>query len=44
MNGLSDLRTVGSQHMMNHGWDGPERHVTTLMLGKFMKSCILIIV
>jgi hypothetical protein len=44
MNGLSDLRTVSSQHMMSRIWDGPQHHVTTLMLHKFMKSCVLIVV
>jgi hypothetical protein len=44
MNGLSDLRTVGSQHTMSRVWDGPQRHVTTLMLLKFVKSCVLIVV
>jgi hypothetical protein len=33
MNGLSDLRTVGSQRM-SRVWDGPQRHVTTVMLRK----------
>jgi hypothetical protein len=44
MNDLSDLRMVGSQYMMNHIWDGPQRHVTMLMLRKFVKSCILTVV
>jgi hypothetical protein len=38
MNGLSDLRMVGSQYMMSRVWDGPQRHVMMLMLRKFMKS------
>jgi hypothetical protein len=44
MNGLSDLRMVGSQHMMNCVWDGPRHRLTTLMLRKFVKSCALIVV
>jgi hypothetical protein len=36
MNGLNDLRTVGSQQMMSRFWDGLQHHVTTLMLRKFM--------
>jgi hypothetical protein len=44
MNGLSDLRTVGSQHITSRLWDGPQRHVTTLVLHKFMKSFVLIVV
>jgi hypothetical protein len=44
MNDLSDLRMVSSQHMMSRIWDGRQRHLTTLMLCKFVKSCILIIV
>jgi hypothetical protein len=44
MNGLSDLRTVGSQHMMGRVWDGSQRHVTTLILRKFAKSRVLIVV
>jgi hypothetical protein len=43
-NGLSDFRMIGGQHMMSCIWDGPQRHVTTLMLRKFVKSCVLIIV
>jgi hypothetical protein len=43
-NGFSDLRTVGSQHMMTGIWDGPQHHVTTLILRKFVKSCVLIVV
>jgi hypothetical protein len=33
-----DLRMVGSQHMMSRVWDSPQRHETTLMLNKFVKS------
>jgi hypothetical protein len=44
MNGLSDLRMVGSQHMMSCVWDVSQRHVMTLILCKFVKSCILIVV
>jgi hypothetical protein len=29
---------------MSRIWDGPQHHVTTLMLHKFMKSCVLIVV
>jgi hypothetical protein len=32
MNSLSDLGTVGGQQMMRHIWDGPQHHVTMLML------------
>jgi hypothetical protein len=39
MNSLSNLRTVNSQHMMSRVWDGSQRHVTTLMLCEFVKSC-----
>jgi hypothetical protein len=44
MNCLSDLTTVGIQHMMSRVWDGPQCHVTTLILHKFVKSCVLIVV
>jgi hypothetical protein len=44
MNGLSNLRAVGSQHMTSHIWDGPQHHVTTLMLRKFAELCVLIVV
>jgi hypothetical protein len=44
MNGLSDLRTVGSQNKMSSVWDGPQRHVTTLMFRKLVKSCVLTVV
>jgi hypothetical protein len=42
--GLSDLRMVGSQHMISRNWDGPQCHVAVLMLRKFMKSCVQIII
>jgi hypothetical protein len=42
-NCLRDLRTDGSQHMMSRVWDSPQCHVTTLMLHKFMKSCVPIV-
>jgi hypothetical protein len=35
---LRDLRTVGSQHMMSRVWDGTQRHVTTLILRKYVRS------
>jgi hypothetical protein len=38
MNGLSDLRVAGSQHMVSHVWNSPQHHVMTLMLLKFVKS------
>jgi hypothetical protein len=44
MNGLSDLRTIGSQHMMSRVWDGRQSHVTMHTLSKFVKSCVLIVV
>jgi hypothetical protein len=37
-------RMVSSQYMMSRVWGGPQRHVTTLMLHKFIKSLILIVV
>jgi hypothetical protein len=37
MNGLSNLRMVSSQQTMSRVWDGPQRHVMTLMLCKFVK-------
>jgi hypothetical protein len=36
VNGLSNLRMVGSEHMMSCVWDDP-RHVTMLVLHKFVK-------
>jgi hypothetical protein len=44
MNGLSDLRTVRSQHMISCVWDDPEHHVTMLTLHKIVKSSVLIVV
>jgi hypothetical protein len=44
VNGLSDLRTVSSQHMMSRVWDGPHRHVRMLVLRRFVKSYVLIVV
>jgi hypothetical protein len=44
MNGLSDLKAVGIENMMICVWDGPQRHVTTIMLRKFVKSCVLSVV
>jgi hypothetical protein len=41
MNGLSDLRSVGSQHMTSRVWDSPQCHVMAIMFRKFVKSCIL---
>jgi hypothetical protein len=38
INGLSDISTVDSQHMMSRVWDGPQCRLMTLMLRKFMKS------
>jgi hypothetical protein len=43
MNGLRDLRMIVIQHMMSRVWDDPQRRVTMLMLRKFVKSYVLIV-
>jgi hypothetical protein len=41
---LKRFKAVGSQHTMSRIGDGPQRHVMTLMLRKFVESCVLIVI